>query len=104
MKYDASLLISLFYLSRSQLLQKLYPNHSLVVTQDYRLNILSFPDLHAQPISPSELITNTVFASLPKHASPVPGILLDSVEYGAFKAFWQVSFSPALFGFNTLIM
>ncbi|KAI0307137.1 P-loop containing nucleoside triphosphate hydrolase protein [Multifurca ochricompacta] len=72
----------------SQLLQKLYPNHSLVVTQDYRLNILSFPDVHAQPISPSELVTNTFFASLPKSAGPVPGVVIDSVEYGAFKAFW----------------
>ncbi|KAI0304056.1 P-loop containing nucleoside triphosphate hydrolase protein [Russula brevipes] len=73
----------------SQLLQKLYPNHSLVVTGDYRLNILSFPGVQAQPISPPELITNTFFASLPKSASPIPGILLESVEYGAFKAFWQ---------------
>lgn len=87
---------------RSQLLQKLYPNHSLVVTQDYRLNILSFPGVHAQPISPPELITNTVFASLPKRVSPVPGILLDSVEYGAFKVFWRVSFSSILSRFNTL--
>ncbi|KAI9448003.1 P-loop containing nucleoside triphosphate hydrolase protein [Lactarius indigo] len=73
----------------SQLLQKIYPNHSLVVTQDYRLDILAFPDVHAQPISPSDLITNAFFASLPKNAGPVPGILFDSVEYGAFKAFWQ---------------
>jgi len=73
----------------SQLLQKLYPNHSLVVTQDFRLNLLSFPHAHVEPISPPELIVNTFFVSLPKNSGPVPGVLFDSVEYGAFKAFWQ---------------
>lgn len=79
------------FLDRSQLLQKLYPSHSLVVTQDSRLNLLAFPDVSAQPISPSDFITNTFFASLPKSSGTIPGTLFDSVEYGAFKAFWKVS-------------
>jgi hypothetical protein len=76
---------------RSQLVQKLHPNHSLVVTQDSRLNLLAFPDVSAQPISPPDLVTNTFFASLPKSSGITPGIVYDSVEYGAFKAFWKVS-------------
>jgi len=85
----------------SQLLQQLYPGHSLVVTQDSRLNLLSFPNANVQPISPHELITTTFFASLPKNYGPVPGVLFDSVEYGAFKAFWQVGFINMSL-FNTL--
>lgn len=73
----------------SQLLRKIYSGYSLVVTQDYRLNILAFPKVYAQPISPSDLVTNTIFASLPKNTGPVPGIVFDSVEYGAFKVVWQ---------------
>ena len=46
---------------------------------------------------------DTIFASLPKNSGSVPGVLLDSVEYGAFKAFWQAGFS-SLSKFNTLSM
>ncbi|KAI0268229.1 P-loop containing nucleoside triphosphate hydrolase protein [Gloeopeniophorella convolvens] len=73
----------------AQLLQKLYPTHSIVLTQDYRLNLLAFPGVSAQPISPNELISNSWFIPLPKNAGPVPGLISDTVEYGGLKAYWK---------------
>lgn len=75
-----------------------------MVTQDSRLDILAFPDVNAQPISPSDLVTNTFFASLPKGDGAVPGIVFDSVEYGAFKVVWQVSLPRTLSFFRSHLM
>ncbi|KAF9247382.1 P-loop containing nucleoside triphosphate hydrolase protein [Melanogaster broomeanus] len=77
-------------LTASDALRKLYPGHSLVISDDYRLNILSFPGVHVEPHSPSEVVTNTLFASLPRRIGDnVPGKLLDSVIFGTFKATWK---------------
>ncbi|THH15203.1 hypothetical protein EW146_g5223, partial [Bondarzewia mesenterica] len=73
----------------SRQLQKLYPGHSLVMSADYRLDLLGFPGAYIQPLSPAEVITNKVFLPLPKRTGPVPGLLLDSVEFGAFKVAWK---------------
>ncbi|KAI0068685.1 P-loop containing nucleoside triphosphate hydrolase protein [Artomyces pyxidatus] len=73
----------------SQTLQKLYPNHSIVLTRDFRLNILQFPAVTVKPLSPSDLVTNVGFIPLTRGAGPRPGVLVDSVEYGAFELTWQ---------------
>ncbi|KAI0314801.1 P-loop containing nucleoside triphosphate hydrolase protein [Amylostereum chailletii] len=70
-------------------LQKLYPNHTVVMTQDYRLNLLNFPGTLVQPLSPSELVTNNIFTPLARNSSPIPGFLAESVEYGAFRLAWE---------------
>ncbi|KAI0053596.1 P-loop containing nucleoside triphosphate hydrolase protein [Auriscalpium vulgare] len=73
----------------SEYLRKLYPGHSLLRTSDYRLNLLGFPGVDVQAISPSELITSIRFQPLPKNAGPVPGAIAHQVQYGAFKLTWQ---------------
>ncbi|KAF9006566.1 P-loop containing nucleoside triphosphate hydrolase protein [Cyathus striatus] len=70
-------------------LLSLYPNHSLVMTQDYQLNILNFPGISVTPLEKTPLLTNLNFIPLPKSSSPVPGVLIDSVELGAFKLGWR---------------
>ncbi|KAA1466461.1 P-loop containing nucleoside triphosphate hydrolase protein [Dentipellis sp. KUC8613] len=73
----------------AKVLQELYPNHSLVTTSDYRLQLLSFPGAYVQPLSPSELVTSKIFIPLPRNASPVPGVLADNVVFGGFKLAWS---------------
>ncbi|TFY82536.1 hypothetical protein EWM64_g1471 [Hericium alpestre] len=73
----------------SKVLQKLYPNHSLVMTRDSRMDLLAFPQVYVQPLSPSELVTNLIFVPLPRNSSPVPGALVNSVEFGGFRVAWS---------------
>ncbi|TDL29533.1 P-loop containing nucleoside triphosphate hydrolase protein [Rickenella mellea] len=70
-------------------LRKLYPNHSLVISADWQLNLLRFPGAYAEPVNPSELVTEAIFVPLPRHTSTLPGILVESVAYGAFKFSWE---------------
>ncbi|KAF9226644.1 P-loop containing nucleoside triphosphate hydrolase protein [Gyrodon lividus] len=77
-------------LTASDVLRKLYPGHSLVISDDYRLNLLSFPDARVEPLSTSEVVTNTIFASIPRRiGGDVPGTLIDGVIFGTFKATWM---------------
>lgn len=73
----------------SQQLQKLYPSHSLVMTSDFRLNLLAFPGACVQPLSPTEVVTNKIFVPLSHRSSTVPGLLADSVEFGGFRLVWK---------------
>ena len=75
---------------RTHTLQEKYPGYSIVATQDYRLNLLSFPMTSIEPLSPSDLITNIIFVPLPKNRAEIPGTLAQSIQYGGFKVSWQV--------------
>ncbi|TFK43716.1 P-loop containing nucleoside triphosphate hydrolase protein [Crucibulum laeve] len=70
-------------------LKRLYPNHSIVMTKDYRLNILSFPGAEVTPLEQTPLITNLIFIPLARSISPLPGILTEQVEFGVFQVSWN---------------
>jgi hypothetical protein len=72
-------------------LRRLYPKHSLVMTTDFRLNPLNFPGARAIPLEEVPLVTNLVFAPLARSLGPLPGVLIDQVEFGAFRLAWDVS-------------
>lgn len=69
-----------------ELLRKLYPNHSLVMSQDYYTNILGFPQAVTIPLKPDELITNSSFIPLARSNT---GVMIDSVEFGGFRTAWD---------------
>lgn len=66
------------------------------MTQDFRGSLLSFPASVVQPLSPKELVTNATFIPLARKG-PIPGVIMDSVWYGAFRMAWRVSFCFASF-------
>lgn len=70
----------------ADLLRKLYPNHSVVMSQDFNLNILGFPHAVTIPLKPDELITNMFFFPLARGAG---GLLASSIEFGAFRTAWD---------------
>ncbi|THH11720.1 hypothetical protein EW145_g459 [Phellinidium pouzarii] len=70
----------------ADLLRKLYPKHSLVMSQDYNLNILGYPGAVSIPIKPDEVITNSVFQPVGRGTA---GMLLSSVEFGCFMTAWD---------------
>ncbi|KIK82312.1 hypothetical protein PAXRUDRAFT_832276 [Paxillus rubicundulus Ve08.2h10] len=73
----------------SDALRKLYPGHSLVISDDFRLNLTSFPGAQIEPLSTSEVVTSTIFASIPRGVgSNVRGTLVDSIIFGTFKVTW----------------
>ncbi|KIJ70138.1 hypothetical protein HYDPIDRAFT_104807 [Hydnomerulius pinastri MD-312] len=75
-------------LTAADTLRKLYPGHSLVISDG--LNLLSFPGVQLEPLSTSEVVANTQFASIPRRiGGKVPGTLIDSVIFGTFKATWR---------------
>jgi transitional endoplasmic reticulum ATPase len=61
------------------------------MTMDYRLNLLNFPGALAVPLEDLPLVTNLVFIPLVRGLGPLPGILIDQVDFGAFKLTWDVS-------------
>ncbi|KAH8113220.1 P-loop containing nucleoside triphosphate hydrolase protein [Phellopilus nigrolimitatus] len=70
----------------ADLLRKLHPGHSIVMSLDRDLNILGYPGALSVPLKPDELITNAIFLPLARGAG---GILLDAVEFGAFRTAWD---------------
>ncbi|KAF8914171.1 P-loop containing nucleoside triphosphate hydrolase protein [Gymnopilus junonius] len=73
----------------AEALRRLYPNHSLVLTQGRGMSILGFPGASVTPVETSTLVTNLVFIPLARSLGTVPGVLVDSVQYGAFKVTWK---------------
>lgn len=78
-------------LYRADALRKLYPDHSLVMTSDWRLQLLSFPGVSAEPIEAAPLVTEVVFIPLARRLGGPLGMVADSVEIGTFKVTWEVS-------------
>ena len=72
-------------------LRQLYPKHSLVMTQDYRINILSFPGIFSTPLEKDPLFTELVFLPLSRALNPIPGVLVDEMTYGGFNVKCNVS-------------
>ncbi|KAI0327751.1 P-loop containing nucleoside triphosphate hydrolase protein [Cubamyces sp. BRFM 1775] len=70
-------------------LRKLYPDHSIVAAYDGNINILGFPGAFAQPLSPSDIISTIHFVPLARRLSRVPGVLVDSISFGAFRLAWD---------------
>ncbi|KAI0723095.1 P-loop containing nucleoside triphosphate hydrolase protein [Earliella scabrosa] len=68
-------------------LRKLYPNHS--VTLAGNVDIFEFPGAMVQPLSPPDLITNVYFIPLARRLSQIPGVLLDSIQFGSFRVAWD---------------
>lgn len=60
------------------------------MTAHLALNILNFPEASATPIEKTPLITNLVFIPLARSVSPLPGILIDQVQFGGFHVSWKV--------------
>ncbi|KAH7887583.1 P-loop containing nucleoside triphosphate hydrolase protein [Phlebopus sp. FC_14] len=76
-------------LTASDVLHKLYPGHSLVISDDTRINPLALPGVQVETIS-SNVVTNTRFASIPRRVGgDVPGALVESIIFGAFKLTWK---------------
>ncbi|KAI0751550.1 P-loop containing nucleoside triphosphate hydrolase protein [Daedaleopsis nitida] len=67
-------------------LRKVYPNHSIVLTEH---NILGFPGALVQPLSLPDVITNVVFVPLARRISHIPGVLVDRISFGAFRVGWD---------------
>jgi transitional endoplasmic reticulum ATPase len=55
------------------------------------MNLMAYPGVSVEPLKDVPLIASTFFLSLPRNSSPKPGLLLDNVEFGAFKVSWNVS-------------
>ncbi|KAG6854887.1 hypothetical protein C0991_012077 [Blastosporella zonata] len=73
----------------AEALRELYPGQSVVVTTDYNLNILNHPDVVAIPVEKTPLITNTVFIPIARGAGAIPGLLVDLIQFGAFRLAWD---------------
>ncbi|KAF5359044.1 hypothetical protein D9758_004759 [Tetrapyrgos nigripes] len=69
--------------------KKFFPSYSLVSSTDYGLNILGFPEAQSTPLKDHPLITSTYFVNLARASAPVPGMLVDRVQVGAFNTSWQ---------------
>jgi hypothetical protein len=72
-------------------LRKLYPGHSVTISLQGTLNPLAAPGALVQPISPDDIISRALFIPLARRAKPVPGVVLNDVEYGAFRVAWKAS-------------
>jgi transitional endoplasmic reticulum ATPase len=72
-------------------IKKFFPSHTLVSSADYNLNILGFPEAQSTPLKDHPLITSTLFFNLARVSAPVPGMLIDRVQIGAFNTAWQVT-------------
>ncbi|KAL0067612.1 hypothetical protein AAF712_005327 [Marasmius tenuissimus] len=72
----------------AEILRKQYPDHSLLLTNDYGFNIHAFPAAQATPMEDIPLIANMFYLSL-GNSGPIPGILLESVEVGGFNVTWE---------------
>ena len=78
--------------SSAEALRSLYPNHSLVMTQGYGINLLGFPEVQIIPLEKAPSITNLSFVPVARSLGTVPGVLVDQVNFGAFQLTWKVSF------------
>ncbi|KAF8897713.1 P-loop containing nucleoside triphosphate hydrolase protein [Infundibulicybe gibba] len=76
-------------LSGADILRRLYPKHSLVVTTARGVDILSFPDVSATPLPNVPLITDVVFIPLARSIGSLPGVLVDQVQLGGFRLDWK---------------
>ncbi|KAJ7765062.1 P-loop containing nucleoside triphosphate hydrolase protein [Mycena maculata] len=72
-------------LQAANALRKIYPDHSLVITYQ---NVLRFPALLSAPLPHAPLVTATRVSLTQRRGDTATGILVDSIEFGAFTAAW----------------
>ncbi|KAI0034082.1 P-loop containing nucleoside triphosphate hydrolase protein [Vararia minispora EC-137] len=60
-----------------------------MITSDYRLNVFQLPGIVIEPLHAPDLVLSTAFVPLPRSRFEVPGILIQSVDFGGFKVSWQ---------------
>jgi transitional endoplasmic reticulum ATPase len=90
-------------------LRKLYPKHSIVSTDDFRLKLVNFPGAQVTPLKDNPLVTSIGFSSLSRTSAPVPGVLTDRIIAGGFTLKWQnkdfilhvVQYPVGMIGFST---
>lgn len=80
-------------LKSADALRRLYPGHSVVLSTDFNMNILNHPEVVTIPVEQTPLVTNTVFVPVARGIGTIPGILVDHVQFGVFKASWNVRIS-----------
>ncbi|KAJ7094601.1 P-loop containing nucleoside triphosphate hydrolase protein [Mycena belliarum] len=73
-------------LQAANALRKIYPDHSLVMTQH---NILNFPLLVSTPLPNAPLVASLEVRPTARTADGVTGILAPIIEFGAFQAAWD---------------
>ncbi|KAG6872007.1 hypothetical protein C0992_009968, partial [Termitomyces sp. T32_za158] len=71
-------------------LRRLYPGHSVVISTDFNLNILNHPEVVTTPVEQTPFVTNTVFVSITRAIGTMSGVLIDHIQFGVFKASWDV--------------
>ena len=59
------------------------------MTNGFNMSIMGFPGATFTPIEKSPLVTNLVFIPLARNLGSVPGVLVDSIQFGAFNVSWQ---------------
>lgn len=68
-------------------LRKLYPDHSLVMTES---SVIGLPGVNYIPLSPSEMVTNVIFVPLAERSGMGPGVLVDQIKFAGLAANWEV--------------
>ncbi|QRV87747.1 AAA family ATPase [Ceratobasidium sp. AG-Ba] len=64
-----------------------YPNHSLVVTDDWQINLLNVEGLLWKPLSNVELQSHVQF--IPPRRRNLPGMVARSIQFGGFNVEWK---------------
>jgi AAA+ superfamily predicted ATPase len=72
----------------SSKLQELYPDHSLVVTADWKLDLLQFPDALTALIPGKKFLSHAVFVPFARRTGHA-GVVAKDVFYGVFRLAWK---------------
>ncbi|KAG9317491.1 P-loop containing nucleoside triphosphate hydrolase protein [Chiua virens] len=76
-------------------LRRLYPSHSLIISEDYRFTgLLSFPGITVHPAGSAEMesgrVLSVTFTPIPKRVGgKLAGSLVDNVIVGTYKLTWN---------------
>jgi len=75
----------------SHALRKLYPGYSLIMSDDSRLDLPSFPEAKIERIPSSGEVKNTTSVGVPRRTGgAIRGRLVDSVVCGSYRMSWKV--------------
>lgn len=73
------------------------------MTTDYKINVLNLPGVSYEPLKDTPVVSETFFYPLARSKSPIPGVLVDAVQFGAFNLTWEVA-TPLWIPRPTLLM
>lgn len=68
-------------------LRSKYPGHSLVVTDDWQVNILNLEGVVWKPLDGVELQSHVTFIAPPRRN--IPGQIVRSIRFGGFDVEWK---------------